>query len=175
MRTITTNGQEDLNWLIDCINEFSEATRREAGENDKEYPQLHWLPVGIEPLSESAIVEVANNWFRVFLSSSDAALFADAINSLVTPATPTIEAISDGTEVKADIVFLGDVDAKSALTAWGALLLLETAAAIGSERFGICTGDDCVDVYVDRSPRHNRRFCSEICQTRSRVRRFRNR
>ena len=40
---------------------------------------------------------------------------------------------------------------------------------------GLCDEEHCVDVFVDRSRRNNRRFCTTTCQVRSRVARHRAR
>jgi hypothetical protein len=53
--------------------------------------------------------------------------------------------------------------------------LLLTIAADGPSRLGICTATDCADVFVDESPTQNRAYCSTRCQTRERVRAFRER
>ncbi|WP_374215715.1 CGNR zinc finger domain-containing protein [Streptomyces drozdowiczii] len=66
-------------------------------------------------------------------------------------------------------------DPDEVLVAASGLALREYAAAHGFHRIGICTGDHCVDVYVDRSPGGRRRFCSVTCQNRTRVAAFRRR
>lgn len=43
-----------------------------------------------------------------------------------------------------------------------------------SPRIGICQAGNCADVFVDSSARRNRCFCSTRCQTRQRVRAFRD-
>jgi predicted RNA-binding Zn ribbon-like protein len=43
------------------------------------------------------------------------------------------------------------------------------------DRLGVCADRQCADIYVDVSPAGHRRFCSTVCQTRTRVAVFRER
>lgn len=45
----------------------------------------------------------------------------------------------------------------------------------GRSRFGVCSAQDCKDVFVDTSRNRSRRYCSESCSSRSNVAAFRAR
>jgi predicted RNA-binding Zn ribbon-like protein len=45
----------------------------------------------------------------------------------------------------------------------------------GTDRFGVCSADDCRDVFIDVSRNHSRKHCSERCTNREGVRSFRRR
>ncbi|HEV8545623.1 MAG TPA: CGNR zinc finger domain-containing protein [Candidatus Limnocylindrales bacterium] len=47
-----------------------------------------------------------------------------------------------------------------------AIALLEAIRDGGWATFGICAGDPCTCVYVDRTRNHSRRYCSELCNNR---------
>jgi predicted RNA-binding Zn ribbon-like protein len=42
-------------------------------------------------------------------------------------------------------------------------------AEYGFDRFGICAADDCGDVFVDMSRNKSRRYCNEVCSSRTNV------
>ena len=42
-------------------------------------------------------------------------------------------------------------------------------ADFGFDRFGICAADDCGDVFVDTSRNKSRRYCNELCSSRTNV------
>ncbi len=48
-------------------------------------------------------------------------------------------------------------------------------AEYGFERFGICSADDCGDVFVDMSRNKSRRYCNDLCSARVNVREHRAR
>ena len=48
-------------------------------------------------------------------------------------------------------------------------------AEFGFDRFGICSADDCGDVFVDMSRNKSRRYCNELCSSRTNVAAFRAR
>jgi predicted RNA-binding Zn ribbon-like protein len=50
-----------------------------------------------------------------------------------------------------------------------AMGLAALIAEYGFERFGICAADDCGDVFVDMSRNKSRRYCNEICSSRTNV------
>lgn len=55
----------------------------------------------------------------------------------------------------------------------GAVMNLWTTGQLDHVR--VCEADTCVVPFVDGSPRHNRRYCSDNCATRTRVQRHRRR
>jgi predicted RNA-binding Zn ribbon-like protein len=48
-------------------------------------------------------------------------------------------------------------------------------ADFGFDRFGICSADDCGDVFVDMSRNKSRRFCNDVCSSRTNVAAYRAR
>jgi predicted RNA-binding Zn ribbon-like protein len=46
---------------------------------------------------------------------------------------------------------------------------------IGFDRRGVCSADDCGDVYLDTSRNHSRRYCSSTCSSRANVAAYRAR
>jgi len=57
-----------------------------------------------------------------------------------------------------------------------ALLGLATVVCdLGPTRLGVCSASPCTNVYVDTSPNHSRRYCSERCSSRANVAAFRAR
>lgn len=53
--------------------------------------------------------------------------------------------------------------------------LAELVVNYGTERFGVCSADDCRDVFIDVSRNHSRKHCSARCTNREGVRSFRRR
>lgn len=57
-------------------------------------------------------------------------------------------------------------------------LVMGLAALIadyGFERFGICAANDCGDVFVDMSRNKSRRYCNDVCSSRTNVAAYRAR
>jgi hypothetical protein len=48
-------------------------------------------------------------------------------------------------------------------------------ADFGFDRFGICAADNCADVFVDMSRNKSRRFCDDMCSSRTNVAAYRAR
>ncbi len=53
--------------------------------------------------------------------------------------------------------------------------LATVIAEFGFDRLGICSADDCGDVFVDMSRNRSRRYCNDICSTRMNVAAYRAR
>ena len=53
--------------------------------------------------------------------------------------------------------------------------LAELVCRYGTDRFGVCSADDCRDVFIDTSRNHSRKHCSDRCTNREGVRSFRKR
>lgn len=45
----------------------------------------------------------------------------------------------------------------------------------GHDRLGVCAADDCYDVFVDTSRNRSRRYCNQLCSSRTNVAAFRAR
>jgi hypothetical protein len=67
------------------------------------------------------------------------------------------------------------VDDPAQATRAAAALALRHQLAGHPGRVGVCSDDQCADVYVDASPAGRRRFCCLTCQNRSRAAAFRKR
>jgi predicted RNA-binding Zn ribbon-like protein len=46
---------------------------------------------------------------------------------------------------------------------------------LGPTRLGVCSATNCTNVYVDTSPNHSRRYCSDRCSSRANVAAYRAR
>lgn len=46
---------------------------------------------------------------------------------------------------------------------------------LGPTRLGVCDASPCTDVFVDTSPNHSRRYCSDRCSSRANVAAYRAR
>lgn len=55
------------------------------------------------------------------------------------------------------------------------MALAELVVKHGIDRFGVCSADDCRDVFIDQSRNHSRKHCSDRCTNREGVRSFRRR
>lgn len=176
MRHATEQRDDHSIWLLECVNEYSTATRRAADELEKPLPALSpGGPPEVAELSDRELIAVADSWFEVFRAAPGADAVASALNELLASAAPAVVAVSEDGSVRSEIRLSPSADTTTRVAAWGAIVLMDVVASLGVDRIGLCTGRRCVDVYIDRSPRHNRRYCSELCQTRERVRRHRDR
>ncbi|MGW2477728.1 CGNR zinc finger domain-containing protein [Streptomyces sp. NPDC001665] len=123
-------------------------------------------------LMSGALTRAADRLHAIFSAESSEAAAQRLTDLLLdTGACPALEVDADGS-LKA-VWRVNDRD--ELLVAASGLTLREYVAAHGFDRIGICTGDHCVDVYIDRSPGGRRRFCSVTCQNRTRVAAFRRR
>ena len=55
------------------------------------------------------------------------------------------------------------------------MALATVLAEHGFSRFGVCHADDCADVFVDMSRNRSRRYCNDVCSTRTNVAAYRRR
>ena len=61
------------------------------------------------------------------------------------------------------------------LTAVAAMGLATVIAEHGFERIGVCSADECRDVYIDTSRNKSRRYCDDSCSSRMNVAAYRSR
>jgi predicted RNA-binding Zn ribbon-like protein len=61
------------------------------------------------------------------------------------------------------------------LAACAAMGLATVVCEFGRERLGVCSADNCADVYVDTSRNRSRRYCNDKCSTRMNVAAYRAR
>lgn len=135
----------------------------------------HGLPAPAN-LSGAELAEIAATRDRlrdVFLASDEAAA-AEVLNELLVDlgAAPRLTVAGDALELAfvPEEAGIGRVVAITATMGLARLL-----AASGRSRFGICSADDCKDVFVDTSRNRSRRYCCESCSSRSNVAAFRAR
>lgn len=55
------------------------------------------------------------------------------------------------------------------------IAMAQVLARYGKERFGICGGDECGDVFLDTSKNRSKRYCNDLCSNRANVRAHRAR
>ena len=164
----------DRDWVVEFVNEYADAPRREAGEELDPYPQPEALgeraPAITAGVTEPQLVALADRLHGFFAASSEDEAVG-VLNGLLEESAPVprVRSVGDGYEVSWSVVGR----AGDPLAAACALALLEELKA--SRRFGVCEAERCVDVFVDRSPGGARRYCSSRCHTRAKVAAFRRR
>jgi predicted RNA-binding Zn ribbon-like protein len=161
-----------LSWLVIFVNEYADHPRREAGESGQPFPDLtrDEHPAAASQLSAATLAEIASALWPVFAAAGSAQKAA-ALNRLLRDADLTPGVTPEGqlrwtTRHRA---------AAPVLTAGCAAALLGAVDSVGWEKLGTCAGSDCVDVYIDHRGPTPRRYCSEACLNRARVRAYRKR
>jgi predicted RNA-binding Zn ribbon-like protein len=133
---------------------------------------------GIAPgdLSEKDLVAIGRSRDRlkeVFLAADVDAAAAELNEILAAEgAAPRLERV-DG-ELRIGFT-PGQSDIARDLTIATAMGLAQLLVDSGTSRFGICSADDCRDVFVDTSRNRSRRYCADSCSSRSNVAAFRAR
>lgn len=161
-----------LPWLVTFINEYADQPRGEAGEAAQPYPGLHsgGQQPPVSQLSNAELARIASTLWPVFAVTGIEARAA-ALNELLRDAKLTPFTTPDG-----QAGWVTAHGAASAVLAAGcAVTLLGAVSSLGWQRLGICAGSDCVDVYIDQTGRTPRRYCSQACLNRARVRAYRSR
>ncbi|SEB61416.1 CGNR zinc finger domain-containing protein [Streptomyces sp. 2131.1] len=149
------------------------AGRRNAPSRPENLATDLGLPTGVEAeLTPKELTRAADLLHQIFSAQNTEACAQRLTHLLVdVGACPAVEATAHDS-----LSAVWRVDGpEQALLAASALTLRQYVTAHGTERIGICTGDHCADVYIDRSPGGRRRFCSVTCQNRTRVATFRRR
>jgi predicted RNA-binding Zn ribbon-like protein len=160
----------ELAWVVEFVNEFSDAARAAADEQDEPYPDLS-APDGCfagQSWKATDLVGTANELHAVFAAADRGEPADAAINAILDRARPWQRASAAG-------VGFAVIDARDVLPAACALTLLAWIAAHGTQRIGVCDAGRCVDVFADDSADGHRRFCSATCATRHRVAQYRAR
>jgi len=165
----------DPDWVVAFVNEYGNLPRRAAEEQGQPYPPLDALgehdPALSAGLTEAQLVASADRLHRVFSSASRSEA-AGYLNELLADSCPTprIRPSEDGGY---ETSWLARGTADAPLVAACALALLDVLT--GPWGFGICDAARCTDVFVDRSPGGQRKYCSAKCHTRTKVAAFRRR
>ena len=165
----------DLWWMVDFINATATVPTRASTQLNGEIIAPDTTPASLHGLSEEERTTLGDRWFRVFESaaSSDPELIASTIEELLALARPTLHATTDAQRVRHRMTPDHASSNLARATVAGTITLLDELDRPGPPRLGLCSEDVCRDVYIDRSPRANRSYCSTTCQTRMRVRRHR--
>lgn len=163
--------------LITLVNEWGTRPREVAGERGAPYPERGRLDLGIAAshrrgLTDRALARVADRLHPVF-AATGARERARLVTELL--AACRVRPVSVTTGARTGRAAWAVDTAEQALTAAAALTLRDHLDRHGAARLGVCAGRECVDVYIDASPTHDRRFCSVTCQNRARVAAFRRR
>lgn len=134
---------------------------------------------GISPpqeLSRGDLEHIARTRDRLkeVFFAPDASASADILNSILADegATPRLQGDGDGFRIEHASRDHG-IARYVAITA--AMGLAHMVVASGRSRFGVCSADDCRDVFVDTSRNKSRRYCTDSCSSRSNVAAFRAR
>ena len=162
--------QLELAWVVELVNEFSDATRAAAVEQDEPYPELA-APDGHfagQPWTTAELAGAANELHPIFDAVARGEPVAGAANAILDRARPWRRAIPAG-------MGFAVTDAHHVLPAACALTLLAWIAARGTQAIGVCDAERCADVFADASAAGHRRFCSATCSNRHRVARYRAR
>ena len=156
-------------WVVDLINEFGTAPRREALESDDPYPDVTaWdaTPSIAGELDHAALVAIADALHPAFTSDPPDRL-AQTLHQLLRRCDPDPAVAIRGATPQ---LVWSCPTPHQALT-FGCLLgligFVDRHSTI--QRLGICHADRCVDVYLDQSHNSSRRYCSSLCQTRTKV------
>ena len=92
------------------------------------------------------------------------------------PVTPQLTVAGSGSSARVGVALGTDGQhVADVLTAEVLLGLLEVVARLGADRLGTCAAERCPRVFVDASPNHSRRYCSERCSSRANVAAYRAR
>ncbi len=166
-----------LTGLIELINGWGTAPRREAGEQDWPYPPLQHLaarlgvPDEVQPGSDAALTRLADRLHPIF-AVAGVQERADIVNQLLRDSK--VRPVLNARASDAHAGWLVDRPTAAPLAA-AAVALRAQLADHGPERLGTCAGARCADAYIDTSPAGRRRYCSLTCQNRARVAAFRHR
>lgn len=147
--------------VVDLVNEYADATRAAAGESEEPYPPVP----GVESTATSRLVTLANELHPIFAEPVAA---PEQLNRLLDR-----YGLRQRLDRSGRLVWISR--RRAGLAASCTVALVDALGRYGLSRVGCCDGDRCVDVYLDTSPSQARRYCSERCQTRARVARWRQR
>lgn len=163
--------------LVELVNGWGGTPRREAGEDDWDYPghsgllDLWGLPDELVPGTDEGLAAVADRLHPVF-AAGEAGPAVSLVNDLLerTAVGPVLTTDGGGLRAAWSVP-----DPGQALLAAAAVALRQHLAEHSVTRLGTCSGRRCADAYVDTSPTGKRRFCGIACQNRARVAAYRSR
>jgi len=151
--------------VIVLTNEYATLTRAVAQRDAVPCPST----LGLPPAGIAELAQVADTLYGVFAAPSQSSAVT-ALNALLLGELTVAQLDPDRpTEpIRWHVPHAG----RSLLVSCLAALL---AAAHAGHRFGLCQAEQCVDVYVDRGRGQRQRFCSTLCQNRTKAANFRRR
>lgn len=109
----------------------------------------------------------------IFFADGDEAT-AELLNSALRDYDATLQVArgGNGWEIQVAAAGGGPVQNLAAAATAGMAALFSDS---GRSRFGICSADDCRDVFIDGSRNRSRRYCDDSCSSRTNVAAFRAR
>lgn len=162
----------------DVVNTRGSVSGRELIEDDdalEDFLVEHDIPLdgGRRQHDVQAFRDLRDRLHDIFFAEDDDRT-ADLLNAglRATGAVPQVAGSGDDRTMEFRPLEGGPVAALSAATMLGLAALF---AESGRSRFGICSADDCRDVYIDTSKNRSRRYCAESCSSRMNVAAYRAR
>jgi hypothetical protein len=153
--------------VVGLVNGYADRTRVAAGLAGQPYPDPRTVVPSLPGMATAEAVAWADRLWPVFAAEPEvgaAALSGLARESRLVP------------RITADGVLAWSVEGDSERVGRSAALVaavLGIVQDVGWARIGSCCASDCVDVYVDSGRRNPRRYCSDTCLNRTRVRNHR--
>lgn len=160
-----------LEWLVVLVNAYSPQTVDAAGRDAVPTERADRIqPTIAARVTGPAKAHLGETLWPVFAGSSSEGRIA-ALDALLATASLSPRIDGDGQMVWTT----SQKTSPGRLTAACAVCLLDVISTYGWARLGTCDGCDCADVYVDSARRAPRRYCSNTCLNRSKIRAFRSR
>ena len=162
----------DQAWLIRFVNEYATAAWAARGsvESYADVSDLGDVPPMAPSLPFRSLAAIADRVFDVVIAES-AEERAEALNQLISPASPPVSVVL--LDELTSVVLSPSSDKADLLALSCGLAMAELIEDVGAARMGTCDATKCDRIYIDRSPKGSRAYCSQQCQTRSRVARHR--
>ena len=162
----------DQSWLIAFVNEYATAAWAARGsvESYAGVGDLGEVPPMANSLPFRSLASVADKVYTVVVAESTEAR-VEALNSLIGPASPQVSVVL--LDELASVVISSSESNTDLLALSCGLAMAQLIEDLGEARMGTCEATKCDCIYIDRSPKGSRSYCSQQCQTRSRVARHR--
>ena len=170
--------------LLRLINTWGDAPRVAAGEARDPYPGIDRLremepefwsglsSIDGAPVDAQTLIDTANRLHPVFAADSGDACAA-RLDGLVGDAALEPWFVADAWHIHD--AFRSRRPERLVLASAVAAVIEQLRDNPDASRLGVCSGDDCLDAFVDESPSARREFCSLTCQNRARARAYRAR
>jgi hypothetical protein len=153
--------------VVALINGFGSRPRSVAGEADDPYPDPVATLPSLPGVDRNEAVRQADRLWPVFGADPEQAarLLSDLARTYRLSPMITADGVLGWSTGRTG----AEAERSAALVA----AVLDVVRQIGWARIGSCQAVDCVDVYIDSGRRHPRRYCSDTCLNRTRVRNHR--